>query len=205
MTRIMPLQLLIATGNAGKVIEIRTLLNHLSLEFLTLNDFPGIAEVEESGATYEENAVLKASAYAKQTGRWALADDSGFEVEALNGAPGVISARYAGAGASDRDRIDFLLQQLAHTTGDRRACFKCTVALANDKGSIVKISPGICEGLVIDQPRGEHGFGYDPIFVPRGLNETFAELSTGIKNLISHRAQALLAMRSFLEQLISGK
>jgi XTP/dITP diphosphohydrolase len=201
MTRSTPLDLLIATGNIGKLVEMRVLLGQLPINLMTLKDFPGILEVEESGATYEENAVLKAKGYAQQTGLWALADDSGFEVEALGRAPGVISARYAGAGASDRDRIDFLLGQLDDAS-DRRARFMCVAALADATGMIASITQGVCEGRVIDEVRGGNGFGYDPIFIPQGFEQTFAELNSDIKNNISHRAKALHAMRPFLEQLI---
>ena len=206
MTRPVPFELLIATGNAGKTVEIRALLGDLPIRFRTLTDFPEIEPVEESGATYEENAVLKARAYAQQTGLWALADDSGFEVSALGGAPGVISARYAGAGASDGDRIAFLLRQfdLANSS-DRRARFVCVAALADSKYSIANVEHGICEGLIIGSPRGENGFGYDPIFVPEGFDKTFAELPTDIKNAISHRARALSSMRSFLERLVDNE
>lgn len=200
------LDLLIATGNAGKASEIRAVLADLRLSFRTLSDFAQIEPVKESGKTYEENAILKAKAYAQQTGLWALADDSGFEVEALGGAPGVFSARYAGAGASDSDRITFLLHQFDRVPSlSRKARFVCVVALADSASSVANVACGICEGHVISTPRGGNGFGYDPIFVPRGFDETFAELPLNIKNTISHRAQALNAMRSFLKLLLGGK
>ena len=206
MTRPIPFELLIATGNAGKTAEIRALLGDLPITFRTLTDFPEIEPVEESGATYEENAVLKARAYAQQTGLWALADDSGFEVAALDGAPGVISARYAGAGASDSERIAFLLRQLdLANSSDRGARFVCVTALSDLSNSIANVEHGICEGLIISKPRGENGFGYDPIFVPKGFDKTLAELPTNIKNVISHRARALHSMRSFLERLVDNE
>ena len=205
MTRSTPLELLIATGNAGKVTEIRPVFAGLPINFRTLIDFPEIQDVEETGSTYEENAVLKARAYARQTGLWALADDSGFEVAALGGAPGVISARYAGAGASDSDRIAFILRQFDRANSDTRSArFVCVAAVADPSSSIANVEQGICEGLIIDHPRGGNGFGYDPIFVPQGFEQTFAELSPAVKNLISHRAKALHAMRSFLEQQVAG-
>ncbi|HXM34348.1 MAG TPA: RdgB/HAM1 family non-canonical purine NTP pyrophosphatase [Pyrinomonadaceae bacterium] len=206
MLRTTPLDLLIATGNAGKVAEIRAVLGDLPINFRTLTDFPEIGPVEESGSTYEENAVLKARAYAQQTGLWALADDSGFEVKALAAAPGVFSARYAGEGASDSDRIAFLLRQLDRVSSmDRDARFVCVAALADSTSSLVNVEYGVCEGLVIDNPRGEDGFGYDPIFVPEGFDKTFAELPRDVKNAISHRARALHLMRPFLEQLVASE
>ena len=195
-----------ATGNAGKVEEIRAVLGDLPINFRTLTDFPEIGAVEESGSTYEENAVLKARAYAQRTGLWALADDSGFEVSALGGAPGVFSARYAGEGASDSDRIAFLLRQVDRVSSiNRFARFVCIAALADSTSSLVNVGQGVCEGLIIDSPRGENGFGYDPIFVPEGFNRTFAELPLEIKNVISHRAKALHSMRAFLVRLVASE
>ena len=206
MTRTIALNLLIATGNAGKLAEIRAVLGALPINFRTLTDFPEIAPVEESGRTYEENAILKARAYAQQTGLWALADDSGFEVAGLDGAPGIISARYAGAGISDSDRIAFLLQRLERVNRNQRSArFVCVAALADPTGSIAGVTHGICEGLIIDQPRGGGGFGYDPIFIPQGFDKTFAELPADIKNVISHRARALLSMHAFLERLVHNE
>ena len=206
MPRNTPLDLLMATGNAGKVEEIRAVLGDLPINFRTLTDFPEIGAVEESGSTYEENAVLKARAYAQQTGLWALADDSGFEVSALGGAPGVFSARYAGEGASDSDRIAFLLRQVDRVSSiNRFARFVCIAALADSTSSLVNVGQGVCEGLIIDSPRGENGFGYDPIFVPEGFNRTFAELPLEIKNVISHRAKALHSMRAFLVRLVASE
>lgn len=199
-------ELLIATGNAGKAAEIRMVLGDLPLDFRMLSDFPDIQPVPESGHTYEENAVLKARAYAQQTGSWALADDSGFEVLALGGAPGVISARYAGEGVSDSDRIAFLLHQLDRVTSDdRRARFVCVAALADPLSSIAYVARGICEGVIVNSPRGGNGFGYDPIFIPDGFDKTFAELPLDTKNVISHRTRALHSMRSFLERIISSE
>ena len=206
MTRTPPLELLIATGNAGKAAEIRAMLGDLPINFRTLTEFPEIEPVEESGATYEDNALLKARAYAQHTGLWSLADDSGFEVMALGGAPGVISARYAGAGVSDGDRIAFLLRQLDRAkSNNRSARFVCVAALADSRYSIANVEQGICEGIVIAKPRGGSGFGYDPIFVPEGFDQTFAELPLEIKNTISHRAKALHSMRSFLERLVGSE
>lgn len=198
------MDLLLATNNFAKVEEIRAMLSELRITFHSLGEFTGIRPVEETGRSYVANARMKARSYAQQTGLWALADDSGLEVTALDGAPGVISARYAGAGASDRDRIGFLLSQL-HRQGkdDRSARFVCAAVLANSTDSFVRVSSGSCEGQIIDTPRGTNGFGYDPIFVPNGFNQTFAELPAEIKNVISHRAKALQAMRAFLREWLA--
>jgi XTP/dITP diphosphohydrolase len=192
-------ELLIATGNAGKVREVLPLLDGLPLRLRSLAEFSGVAEVEETGTTFTENAALKATAYAEQTGLWTLADDSGLEVDALGGAPGVFSARYGGAGASDADRVNRLLAELSRT-GDvlRRARFVCVIAIAGPDGRLVKTSTGICEGSIALAPRGDGGFGYDPVFIPDGYQASFGELPAEIKQRISHRARALAAVRPFL-------
>jgi XTP/dITP diphosphohydrolase len=199
MTEKLAKELLIATRNAGKVIEVREILSDLPLLMRSLLDFPGTAEVAETGETFAENASIKASAYALQTGVWALSDDSGLEVEALGGAPGVYSARYAGESATDAERIELLLLELA-CTGDtlRRARFVCAISLADPSGRILNLSEGICEGRIANHPRGNQGFGYDPIFIPEGYGQTFGELSSEIKQKISHRARALDRTRAFL-------
>ena len=204
MNRTILTDLLIATGNTGKAAEIRVLLGNLPISLRTLIDFPNVRPVVESGNTYEENAVLKARSYARQTALFALADDSGLEVEALGGAPGVISARYAGQGASDNDRVAFLLRELANApSANRSARFVCVIALADSTSAIVDVESGVCEGQIIDEPRGANGFGYDPIFIPQGFDKTFAELPNKIKNDISHRGRALQAARAFLERLLA--
>lgn len=195
-------KLLIATRNPGKVLEYRELLADLDLE-LTFPDQEGLdLEVNESGATFEENARLKALAYARASGLPSMADDSGLEVDALDGAPGVRSARYAGPQASDADRYRQLLAALADVpAGQRSARFRCVVALARPDGTI-ETAEGRCEGAIGFEPRGEHGFGYDPVFVVQGYGgRTMAELPPEIKNRISHRARAVLAARPFLEKL----
>src|SRR6185503_17228470 len=156
----------------------------------------------EDGVTYAENAIAKAQFYAAATGLLALADDSGLEVAALGGAPGVYSARYAGEGASDIDRRTLLLAELAKTNGgDRRARFVAAVAIADSSGEVLNVSEGICEGTITFEPRGNSGFGYDPLFVPNGYDQTFAELSDDVKNRISHRARALMLTRDSLDHL----
>jgi len=198
----MILELLLGTRNPGKVAEIRKVLGDLDITFLTLENFPHVRSVKETGRTYEENARLKASSYAKDCGFWTLADDSGLEVKTLNGAPGVISARYAGGSASDQDRIDRLLENLSGTT-KRAARFISVVALADPHSKIIKVEYGICEGTIIESPRGKSGFGYDPVFIPDAFNSTFAELPSDTKNVISHRGKACLAMHPFLRSLIT--
>lgn len=194
--------LLLGTRNPGKVREIESILRGSGWSFSSLQSFPGVDTPAESAATYADNAILKARFYAVATGMCALADDSGLEVEALAGAPGVFSARYAGANASDADRRALLLSQIATIPDEnRRARFVAVVAISDARGGVQNVSEGICEGTIILSPRGDGGFGYDPLFVPDGYNQTFAELSEGVKNLISHRARALMKTRDFLSQL----
>lgn len=194
-----PSELLIATRNTGKLDEVRSLLQGLPLRLRSLSEFPKTIEVEETGATFAENAILKARDYALQTGRWTLADDSGLEVYALDGAPGIYSARYAGEGAKDADRIERLLAELSNTEDRKRgARFICAVAIATPDARIINVSVGTCAGHIAHAPRGENGFGYDPVFVPNGYEQSFGELSSEIKNVISHRARALEATRKFL-------
>lgn len=196
--------LLLGTRNPGKIHEIKLILGDLDLQFCSLNDFPDVAVAEEKFDTYAENAIAKAQFYARATGLTALADDSGLEVEALGGAPGVLSARYAGEHATDADRRSLLLSELAKTSSDktrsdnRRARFVCAIAIASPDGSVLNLSEGICSGTITFAPRGTSGFGYDPLFVPDGYDQTFAELSDEIKNQISHRARALIQLRPTL-------
>ena len=199
------MHLLLATNNTAKLEEMRAILFDPLLTLHTPKDFPNLRPVDETGSTYEENSAIKAISYAQQTGVCALADDSGLEVEALDGAPGVLSARYAGTGASDSSRIAFLLSQL-ETAGSygRAARFVSVAALADANGSLIKVSFGFCEGQIIETPRGANGFGYDPIFIPNGFSETFAELTAEVKNLISHRARSLRAMNAFLKEYLTA-
>ncbi|HMF58267.1 MAG TPA: RdgB/HAM1 family non-canonical purine NTP pyrophosphatase [Pyrinomonadaceae bacterium] len=192
-------ELLIATFNRGKVIEIESLLSELPLKPRGLSEFAQIELVEETGISFEENAILKAEGYAAQTRMWTLADDSGLEVEALAGAPGILSARYAGEGASDSERNNKLLNELAKT-GDhaRRARFVCAIALADPSAKTAHLSIGTCEGRIAHEMRGSNGFGYDSVFIPDGYEQTFGELYAEIKERISHRARALRSARTFL-------
>lgn len=191
--------LLLGTRNPGKVHEIKNILADSGWSFSSLQAFPDVETPAETGATYADNAILKARFYALTTGMCALADDSGLEVEALAGAPGIYSARYAGENASDADRRALLLAELAKIPHvNRRARFVAAVAISDAKGSVLNVSEGICAGTIISSPRGSGGFGYDPLFVPDGYTKTFAELTEDIKNGISHRARALLNTRDFL-------
>src|SRR5687768_13318664 len=196
--------LLLGTRNPGKVKEITNILRDSGWSFCSLREFESVGTAEENADTYAANAMAKARFYAVATGLWALADDSGLEVEALGGGPGVLSARYAGENASDADRRELLLSELAKT-GDtnRRARFVSVVAIGAADGSIVNVSEGICEGTITFASRGHGGFGYDPLFIPTGYDQTFAELPENIKNSISHRALALLQTTSFLRSIAS--
>ena len=194
--------LLIATFNKGKLGELRQLLAKLPFAISDLEGFSAIQPILEHGKTFIENASLKASGYAKQTGLLTLADDSGLQVDALKGAPGVLSARYAHEGASDTERTAKLLTDLSHVQGSARtARFVSVIAIADEDGKVINISKGTCEGRIADAPRGTNGFGYDPVFAPDGFDQTFAELQTEVKNRISHRAQALAGACEFLRNL----
>lgn len=196
---LLPETLLLATHNPGKIHEIKLILGDLGLTLVSLRDFDGVGVAEEHADTYAGNAMLKAQTYARAVGLPALADDSGLEVEALGGAPGVLSARYAGEHASDADRRNLLLSELARTgSNNRRARFVCAIAVSTATGELLTLSDGICEGIITLAPRGTSGFGYDPLFVPDGHDQTFAELSDDIKNHISHRARALMKLRDHL-------
>ena len=186
-------QLLITTGNPGKLREIRSLLENMKITLVT-PDMLGISiHVQESGKTYEENASLKASAFAKETGFVSLADDSGLEVDALEGLPGIHSARFSPLpNATDADRRAILLELLQNHTRPWKAHFHCTVAIAIDKDTVY-FTQGNCRGEIIPDERGANGFGYDPIFMIPEVGKTMAELSMIEKNLISHRARAMSA------------
>jgi XTP/dITP diphosphohydrolase len=193
--------LLLGTRNVGKVREIESILGEVPWQVRSLREFENVDVPAETADTYAGNAILKAQFYATETGLCALADDSGLEVEVLGGAPGVLSARYAGADASDADRRLLLLSQLTDVAEEHRtARFVSAVAIAAPDGNVLNVSEGTCSGRIIFEPRGSGGFGYDPLFVPDGFDQTFAELADSIKNQISHRARALLKTREFLTQ-----
>jgi len=189
------MRLLIATHNHGKVREYRQLLYGLPHQLLSLDDVGIVDDVPETGHTYAENALLKARAYAQQSGLLTLADDSGLEVDALNGAPGVRSARYAGDHANDAGRVQYLLRRLRDVPlAERTARFRCVIAVSWPDGG-VDTAVGAVEGRIAEAPRGAHGFGYDPVFYLPEFGRTMAELEPEIKNRISHRARAALAIR----------
>jgi XTP/dITP diphosphohydrolase len=195
-------RLLIATHNRGKLQELHALLKELPIELCDLNSFSAIEPVAETGTTFVENASLKATGYARQAAVMTLADDSGLEVEALGGAPGILSARYAGQGASDSERVEELLNQLSSIGAeDSAARFVSVVAISDSLGRILNVSSGVCNGSIAKAPRGTNGFGYDPIFIPEGFDKTFAELTSEVKNQISHRARAFKGSASFLRSL----
>jgi XTP/dITP diphosphohydrolase len=187
-------KLVVATGNPGKLGEMQTYLGDLGWE-LSLK--PAELEVEETGATFAENACLKATQIAQATASWAIADDSGLEVAALGGAPGVFSARY---GASDADRITRLLAELGGEA-NRAAQFVCAVAIARPDGTIVLQAEGICPGEILSAPQGEGGFGYDPVFWVPSEQRTFAEMTLEQKRAVSHRGRAFQALLPQLERL----
>ncbi len=196
------MKLVIATRNAHKLEEIHAIFDFAHLEVLSAFDFPSVPDVVEDGETLEANAIKKAVEIAGVTQCWALADDSGLEVDALDGAPGVYSARYAGEHCSYADNNTKLLAELAGKT-NRTARFRTVIALSDPGGSVQTVD-GECPGVIIDEQRGTHGFGYDPLFVPDGYSETFAELSSDIKNRISHRANALHKARDAWGSLLQG-
>ena len=201
----MVIELVVATRNRHKTREIQHILGP-EFKVRDLGAHPEVPEIRESGMSFDENAKLKALAASRQLPALVIADDSGLEVEALGGAPGIYSARYAGANATDRDKIDKLLREFARirATGDeRRARFRCVVALARN-GDILETFEGTVEGRIADEPRGDSGFGYDPIFIPEGLEQTFGELPTERKNAMSHRARAIRALAVRLRRLELG-
>ncbi len=197
-------KLLVATHNQGKVREYRELLVELPLE-VTYLDAEGITlEVDETGTTFEENAVLKATTYAEVSGLWTWADDSGLQVDALGGAPGVYLARYTGEGATDADRYRKLLDALTGVSWDQRtARFRCTAARATPGGQ-VRTADGACEGIIAFGPAGENGFGYDPVFYMPEQNATMAQLPSELKNRVSHRARASEKAVGLLREMLDA-
>ncbi len=196
------LTLVVATTNPGKLQELRELLAGLAVELRSLVDFPGMPEVTEDGTTYVENARKKALAVARWTGLPALADDSGLEVDALGGAPGVHSARYAGPSQDSAANTRKLLQQLHNVVAERRgARFRCAIVVAAPDGGEL-VCEASCKGRIIDAPRGTQGFGYDPVFLYEPARRTFAEMSSVEKQEGSHRAQACARLRPRLEAFL---
>ena len=194
-------KLLLATNNQAKVREYRSLLQDIPYEMVTPTEQGISTEVSEVGESLEENARLKATALAAESQLLALADDSGLEVDALGGEPGHLSARYAGEGASDIERINYLLARLKEVPWEKRtARFRCVIAIAIPDGR-VELCCGECPGFITFAPRGEHGFGYDPVFYLPGLDKTMAELPLALKNQVSHRGQAARKARHVLKRL----
>ncbi len=195
---VMPEKILLATANPGKVREMKSLLAPLGIEIVTRDDVNGIGEIEEDEPTLEGNAVKKARTLYEATGLPALADDTGLEVDALSGRPGVRSARYAGPKAASRDNIKLLLKELKGTK-TRSARFRTAVVLISSSGCFV--FNGVCEGTIRKAPSGDQGFGYDPVFEPEGFTQTFAELTENEKNAVSHRGRAVGRFVTFLKQM----
>jgi XTP/dITP diphosphohydrolase len=195
-------KLLLATSNPGKIREYRFLLDGLGYKITTLAEEGIVKVVTESGNSYEQNARLKAITYAKLSELTTLADDSGLEVDALNGEPGVKSARFAGEAATDAEKVSFLLAKLKGVRWEQRtARFKCVIAIANPKGQ-TKVCHGECQGMIALEAKGENGFGYDPIFFLPKIGKTMAELPLEMKNQISHRARASQKARQALQRLL---
>ncbi len=191
-------ELLAATGNMGKLAELRELLRDSVAALYSLGDFQGIPEVEEDGSTFAENAIKKGLSAARATGKAVIADDSGLEVDALGGRPGVLSARFAGEGASDAENNARLLRELAHVPNEERtAAFRCVIALCFPDGRSLTFT-GELPGLILKEPRGSGGFGYDPLFLVPECGLTLAELPTEVKNTISHRGRAIARLKEYL-------
>ena len=194
-------KLLLATNNQAKVREYTSLLENIPFELVTLAEEGITATVSEVGESLEENARLKATVLATQSQLLTLSDDSGLEVDALGGEPGRLSARYAGEGASDRDRVDYLLSRLKGVPWPKRSArFRCIIAIATPDGE-VELCSGECRGFITFEPRGEQGFGYDPVFYLPELDKTMAELPLATKNQVSHRGQAARKVPQVLERL----
>ena len=190
---------LLATSNLHKLEEFRAIFSALPVKLVSLSDIHLAIEVEETGSTFAENAELKARTYAQASQMLTLADDSGLEIDALKGAPGVYSARYLGSETSYAERFRVILEQMKDLPlNQRSARFRCVIALADPSGTI-RTAEGVVEGAIADYPRGSHGFGYDPIFLLPELGKTFAELEPEYKNRISHRARAARLAHKLLE------
>ncbi len=192
--------IVLATGNEGKVREFRAMLADFPVELRSLNDFGPIPEAKEDGETFDDNAYKKASFTAKVLGLPAIADDSGLVVEALGGAPGVFSARYAGENATDQENIDKLLKEMTDKT-NRAAAFECVISIAVPSGPALTYEAR-CEGEITTQPQGKEGFGYDPVFFSKELGKTFAEATMEEKNKVSHRGRALSEVVSEFDKIL---
>ncbi|MCA9944000.1 MAG: XTP/dITP diphosphatase [Anaerolineales bacterium] len=196
-------KLLVATHNQGKVVEFAEMLQDLAIEWLSLDDVGVTQDVEETGSTFRENGVLKAKTYAAETGLLTLADDSGLEVDALGGAPGVYTARYGGAGLTAVQRYQKLLADIKNIPDPQRtARFRCVIVLAGPDGTILGESEGVCEGRIAQAPVGDNGFGYDPVFYLPQFNQTMAQIPASQKHQISHRGLAVQAILPRLRELL---
>lgn len=196
-------KLLVATRNAGKVAEYAEMLAALDVDWLSLDDACVTIDVEETGESFLANAVLKAQAYAAMTGLLTLADDSGLEVDALDGAPGIYTARYGGPGLTPVQRYEYLLHNLGDVSWvHRSARFRCVIALAAEDQRLLASAEGVCEGMIAKKPFGDGGFGYDPVFYLSERNLTMAQLPSSEKHAISHRGRALQAIEPVLTELL---
>lgn len=197
------MKIFLATRNNGKIEELNEMLRQSDFEVVSIKDYPDFPEIVEDGDTFRENAVKKAKAASGQTGFLALADDSGLEVDALKGAPGIYSARFAGAEGDDNANNNKLLRLLADLPAEKRtARFRCVVAIA-EPGGKVYTTEGVCEGVIATKPSGSGGFGYDPLFYMPEHKRTFAELDPGFKNRISHRGEAIRGAVEILKKFLT--
>lgn len=194
-------EILLATRNQNKKRELEEILHNLNIKIITLDDIASIPEIEEDQNSFEENALKKARITSRLTGYTCLADDSGLEVEALGGQPGIYSARFAGEGANDEQNNEKLLKMMDKVDKDRRkARFVCVIAVSDPGGNVLTLK-GICEGSIACSPSGQGGFGYDPLFIPQGFSKSFAELTAEEKNSISHRGRALNKLKPVIEKV----
>lgn len=198
-------KLLVATHNPGKVAEFAEMLGDLAIEWLSLDDIGLLEDVEETGSTFQENAILKAQTYAQHTGLLTLADDSGLQVDALQGEPGVYTARYGGAGLTHEGRYRLLLRNMqAVAWPDRTARFRAAIALAAPDGTVLGTAVGVCEGMIALEPAGDGGFGYDPVFYLPDRELTMAQVGSAVKHQISHRGRAMQAIEPLLRQVLAA-
>ncbi|NPA95642.1 MAG: XTP/dITP diphosphatase [Thermodesulfobacteria bacterium] len=198
----MKLKAVIATKNKGKLKELQNLLSDFGLEIVSLDEFDEIGEIVEDGDTFFENAMKKARTVAERTGLLAIADDSGLEVDCLNGRPGIYSARFAGENCSDQDNNQKLLSEMKDVPAEKRgAQFRCVIVAYRPDGKWVS-AEGVCRGTIGFEPVGDQGFGYDPLFIPEGEDRTMAQMTREEKNKISHRGKALQDLKSKIEQII---
>jgi XTP/dITP diphosphohydrolase len=195
-------EMILATRNHGKIAEFRSLFKGLHIKLLSFYDFPDVPSVVEDGLTFQQNAAKKAKSIAKATGRMAVSDDSGLEVDFLDAVPGVRSARFAGERATDRDNARKVLKLLDGVPWEKRtARFVCVICAATPRGKTIS-AEGSCRGTISFEMRGSHGFGYDPIFIPEGYQMTMAEMDPELKNQISHRADAIKKFRKLLKAFL---